>query len=86
MVCGLYDRRELKIFIMQKSIGLLLLVLGIVMLIWSGFSYTRREKVVDAGPVHISADHQKTVSWPPYAGGVLVVVGAVLLISSRGRK
>jgi hypothetical protein len=59
---------------------------GIVMLIWSGFSYTRREKVVDAGPVHISADRQKTVTWPPYVGGVLVVAGAVFLISGRGRK
>ncbi|HEX3933813.1 MAG TPA: hypothetical protein VHW43_03980 [Puia sp.] len=71
---------------MQKGIGLLLLVVGIVMLIWSGFSYTRREKVVDAGPVHISADRQKTVTWPPYVGGVLVVAGAVFLISGRGRK
>lgn len=71
---------------MQKTIGVLVLVIGIVMLIWSGFSYTRREKVVDAGPVHISADKQKTVSWPPYAGGILVVAGIVLLVTGRGRN
>jgi drug/metabolite transporter (DMT)-like permease len=71
---------------MQKTIGVLLLVAGVAMLIWSGFSYTRREKVVDAGPVHISADRQKTVSWPPYAGGVLVVAGVVVLLVGRGRR
>ena len=71
---------------MQKGIGVLLLVVGVVMLIWSGFSYTRREKVIDAGPVHISADRQNTVTWPPYAGGVLVVAGLVVLIAGRGRK
>lgn len=71
---------------MQKTIGVLLLVAGIAMLIWSGFSYTKREKVVDAGPVHISADKQKTVSWPPYAGGVLVIAGVVVLLVGRGRR
>jgi uncharacterized membrane protein len=70
---------------MQKTIGILLLVIGIVMLVWSGFSYTQREKVVDAGPVHISADRQKTVSWPPYAGGILVIAGVVVLVAGRGR-
>ena len=72
--------------VMQKTIGVLLLVAGIAMLIWSGFSYTKRENVVDAGPVHISADKQKTVSWPPYAGGVLAVAGVVVLLVGIGRR
>ena len=71
---------------MQKTIGIVFLAIGVVMLIWTGFSYTQREKVVDAGPVHISADKQKTVSWPPYAGGILVVAGVVMLVTARGRK
>ena len=71
---------------MQKMIGLLLVVAGLAMLIWTGFSYTRRENVIDAGPLHVSADRQKTVTWPPYAGGIFVVVGAVVLVAGRGRK
>jgi hypothetical protein len=69
---------------MQKTIGLLLIVVGAIMLIWTGFSYTRREKVVDAGPIHISADRQESVNWPPYAGGLLVVAGAV--VSAMAKK
>lgn len=71
---------------MQKSLGIVFLIVGIVMLIWTGFSYTKREKVVDAGPVHISADKHKSVSWPPYAGGILVIAGIVMLVADRGRR
>jgi hypothetical protein len=68
---------------MQKTIGLVLIVIGAVMLIWTGFSYTRREKVVDAGPIHISADREHTVNWSPYAGGVLLVGGIIILATAR---
>jgi len=68
---------------MQKTIGIFLLVVGIVMLIWTGFSYTKKEKVVDAGPIHISADKEKSVNWPPYAGGILVIGGIALLLTSK---
>jgi hypothetical protein len=71
---------------MQKTIGIILLAVGVVMLIWTGFSYTQRENVVDAGPVHISADKQKSVSWPPFAGGILAVAGIALLVTARGLK
>ena len=70
---------------MKRTLGAVLLILGVVMLIWTGFSYTKKEKVVDAGPVQISADKEKTVNWPPYAGGILAVAGIVLLIAP-GKK
>ena len=66
----------------MKTFGIILLILGIVMLIWSGFTYTKKEKVIDAGPVEVSADKQKSVNWPPYAGGILVVGGVVLVIAA----
>jgi uncharacterized membrane protein len=68
---------------MQKTIGLVLIAIGAVMLIWTGFSYTRREKVVDAGPIHISADREHTVNWSPYAGGVLLVGGVIILATAK---
>jgi uncharacterized membrane protein len=68
---------------MQKNIGIIMIVLGVVMLIWTGFTYTRREKVVDVGPIHISADKKHSVSWPPYAGGILLVGGIVVLVVGK---
>ena len=68
---------------MNRTIGLVLLIVGIAMLIWSGFTYTKKEKVVDAGPLQISADRQHSVSWPPYAGGILVLGGIVLMVTAK---
>jgi drug/metabolite transporter (DMT)-like permease len=68
---------------MNKPIGIILLAIGIIMLIWSGFTYTKKEKVIDAGPIQISADKQHTVNWPPYAGCVLIVGGIVLLLTGK---
>ena len=36
---------------MNKTIGIILLIIGIGMLIWTGFTYTKKEKVIDAGPI-----------------------------------
>lgn len=68
---------------MNKTIGIILLVVGIVIIIWTGFTYTKKEKVIDAGPLQVSADKQKTVNWPPYAGGILIVGGIILLVTGK---
>jgi uncharacterized membrane protein len=68
---------------MNKSVGLVLIVLGAILLIWTGFTYTKKEKIVDAGPIQISADKEKSVNWPPYAGGIVLLAGVVILISSK---
>lgn len=67
----------------MKNIGIILIVLGVVMLIWTGFTYTQKEKIVDAGPIQVSADKEKSVNWPPYAGGVLIIGGIVLLALNK---
>ncbi|WP_419701771.1 hypothetical protein [Mucilaginibacter sp. NFX135] len=68
---------------MNKTIGIVLIVVGIIMLIWTGFTYTKKEKIIDAGPVQVSADKQKTVNWPPYLGGILLVGGIVIVAISK---
>jgi hypothetical protein len=67
----------------MKIIAIVLIIIGVVMLVWTGFTYTKKEKIVDVGPIHISADRQKTVNWPPYAGGILVIGGVILLVASK---
>ncbi len=68
---------------MNRSIGIVLIVLGAILLIWTGFTYTKKEKIVDAGPIQISADKQKTVNWPPYAGGIILVAGVVIVLTGK---
>ena len=68
---------------MNRNIGIVLILLGVVMLIWTGFSYTKKEKIIDAGPIQVSADKKETVNWPPYLGGLLLIGGIVVLITSK---
>ncbi|WP_432713027.1 hypothetical protein [Pedobacter sp.] len=70
---------------MNKSIGLILIVIGAILLIWTGFTYTKKEKIVDAGPIQISADREKSVNWSPYAGGILLVAGVVIVVASKNK-
>jgi uncharacterized membrane protein len=69
--------------IMNRTIGLILIVLGIVTLIWTGFSYTQKEKVIDAGPIQVSADKEKSVNWPPYLGGILLIGGIIVVATAK---
>ena len=68
---------------MNRILGFIMIAIGIIMLVWTSFTYTRKEKVIDAGPIQVSADRQKTVNWPPYTGGILVIGGIVLVVTSK---
>ncbi|WP_257669088.1 hypothetical protein [Parapedobacter tibetensis] len=70
---------------MAKTLGIILVVIGVVMLVWTGFSFTRKEKVIDIGALEVSADKEEHVNWPPYVGGVILVAGVVLLVTAKKR-
>jgi uncharacterized membrane protein HdeD (DUF308 family) len=62
-------------------LGILLIVLGVAALAYQGVTYTSREKVLDIGPIHATAEREKTVPLPPVLGVVAVAGGVVLLIA-----
>lgn len=68
----------------MKAVAILLIVLGTIGLAYGGISWTRRDTIVDAGPVELSADKTERMPIPPIAGGLLLVAGVVLLM--RGGK
>jgi hypothetical protein len=61
-------------------LGIVLIVLGLVALAYQGFTYTTREKVLDIGPIHATAEREKTVPLPPLLGIVAVAAGVALVI------
>ena len=66
-------------------VGIILIAIGIIALAYGGFSYTTREKVIDAGPLQVSTDRQKTIPLPPILGG-LCLVGGIVLVLAGNRK
>lgn len=61
-------------------VGIILIAIGIIALAYGGFTYTKREKIIDAGPLQVSADREKTVLFPPILGGICLVGGIILVI------
>jgi len=62
-------------------IAIMLIALGIVAFAYQGITYTTREKVVDIGPIQMTADKTKTIPLPPIVGGIALVGGIVLLVA-----
>ena len=60
--------------------GIILIVIGIVAFAYQGITYTTREKVVDLGPMHMTADRTRTLPLPPIVGGIALVGGIVLVV------
>lgn len=67
-----------------KIIGILLLIVGIIMIVYTGFNYVSSETVVDLGPLQVEAKKNNFVKLSPILGGILLVVG--LLLMFRGRR
>jgi len=61
----------------------ILVVLGLVGLVWGGFTYTTKEKVLDIGPIHATREKSHQVPLPPIAGAVALIGGVVLLVAGR---
>ncbi len=68
---------------MNKTIGLILITLGIFGLAWGGFTYTTSEKVVDIGPIHATRDRTHTIPLPPILGALALIGGIALLVTRR---
>jgi uncharacterized membrane protein YidH (DUF202 family) len=70
----------------MKIVGIILIVIGVVALAYGGISYTRREKVLDIGPLEATTETRETIPLPPVLGGLALAGGIVLLIASSRRK
>ncbi len=66
-----------------KSIGIGLILIGIIMFIYTGFNYVTTEKVVDIGPIKINQQKSHPISWSPIVGVVLLVGGIVVIATNK---
>jgi uncharacterized membrane protein HdeD (DUF308 family) len=67
----------------MKPLGVILIVLGVLALVYQGFSYTTRKKVLDMGPIQATRQEHHTVPLPPILGALALIGGVVILVSDR---
>ena len=70
---------------MVKTVGMILIALGIVALVWGGFTYTTKEKVVDIGPIHATRDETHSLPLAPAGAALVLAGGVVLLVAGKKR-
>jgi uncharacterized membrane protein len=70
----------------MKSLGIVLTVIGIVMMLITGFNFVTQKKVVDIGPLHVNKEENHPVQWSPIVGGVLLVGGIAILVSQKNKS
>jgi uncharacterized membrane protein YidH (DUF202 family) len=67
----------------MRILGVVLIVVGLFALAFGGISWTKREKIVDLGPVHAETQKRETLPLPPIFGGVAVAAGIALVVVAR---
>jgi hypothetical protein len=70
----------------MKLAGIVFIVLGVLALAYQGIRYTTKEKLIDIGPLKVTATEKKTIPLPPIVGGVALVAGITLILVERRKK
>jgi drug/metabolite transporter (DMT)-like permease len=69
----------------MRTLGIVLIVAGIVMMVFTGFNYFTKEEVADIGPIEINKEKSHPVRWSPILGGLLLL-GGVILVATNKKK
>ncbi|HLF56550.1 MAG TPA: hypothetical protein VI942_06860 [Thermoanaerobaculia bacterium] len=70
---------------LRKLLGVALLVLGILALVYKGFTYTEETHEAKIGPLELNVKEKERVTIPTWAGVAAVVAGGALL-AAGGRR
>lgn len=69
----------------MKKAGIVIVILGLLLTIFTAITFFTRENVVDIGSIKISANKPHHLSWSPLIGLAVMGVGGVLILVS-GKK
>jgi len=63
--------------------GIMLIAIGIAGLVIDNITFTEKKVVIDAGPLKVTADQQRTIPIPSIAGVIAIAVGAGMIFFGR---
>jgi uncharacterized membrane protein YidH (DUF202 family) len=61
-------------------VGIFLVIVGVISLLAGRITYTRKETVLDLGPIEAQTETRETIPLPPLVGGVALAGGVLLLV------
>jgi uncharacterized membrane protein (DUF373 family) len=66
----------------MKTSGIIILLIGVLLTIFTTFQFFTKEKVVDLGIIEVTREKPHTLNWSPFVGIAVIVLGGVLLIKA----
>lgn len=69
-----------------RTIGIILIVLGIVGFAVQRVSFTQRETALEVGPIEVTTTQERSIPIPDIAAGAAVVVGLILVVTGSGKR
>ena len=66
-----------------RTLGIVLTIIGLLMMIYTGFNYFTTKKVADFGSVEITKEEKHPVRWSPIVGAILLVGGLVIMVTNK---
>jgi hypothetical protein len=67
----------------MRKFGIVLVIVGIVISVFTGITFKREESVVEIGDVEVTREKEKEVNWPQWAGVAVGVAGVILFFAGR---
>jgi len=69
----------------MKTLGILLIVIGGIMTVFTGFNIVTKEEVVDIGPLEVNKEEKTPIYWSPVTGIILLIAGVAIVATSKKR-
>ena len=69
----------------MKKFGILLIIIGLALTIFTTVTFFTKKKVVDVGKIEITTNKPHTINWSPLVGIAVMGIGGVVLWQS-GKK
>jgi len=67
----------------MRTFGMIMVVIGIAMMVITGFNIVTKKKVLDVGPVEINKEKSHPISWSPIIGAALLLGGIAVMASDK---
>jgi hypothetical protein len=67
----------------MKTLGILLIVIGGIMTVFTGFNIITKKEVADIGPIEINKEEKTPIYWSPITGAILLVAGIIVVLVDK---
>jgi hypothetical protein len=66
----------------MKKVGILIIILGLALTVFTAFTLFTKEKVVDLGAIEITKNKPHHLNWSPFIGVAVMAIGGVVVWQS----